>query len=99
VVRGRRRGADSQIVTRLLRGHSRVPLVRRTVGSFHRASSRATLGVMKNAIDMPTLVPLLVVRDAARAIEFYAQALGAKETSRFVNKRNDFARRPRRGRD
>lgn len=39
---------------------------------------------------MPTsicsLVPLLVVRDAAGAIDFYAQALGAREVVRFVNR-------------
>lgn len=35
---------------------------------------------------LPSLVPLLVVRDAARAIDFYAQALGARELVRFVNR-------------
>jgi PhnB protein len=34
----------------------------------------------------PTLVPLLVVRDAAGAIDFYAQALGAQEVVRFINR-------------
>jgi PhnB protein len=34
---------------------------------------------------MPTIIPGLVVKDAARAIEFYVKALGAKETSRFVD--------------
>jgi PhnB protein len=42
---------------------------------------------------MPTdgvasLVPLLVVRDAARAIAFYARALGAREMVRFINRKN-----------
>ena len=31
------------------------------------------------------LVPLLVVRDAARAIDFYVQALGAKELVRYTH--------------
>jgi PhnB protein len=40
---------------------------------------------------MPTgaflsLVPLLVVRDAASAIDFYMRALGARELVRFVNR-------------
>lgn len=33
----------------------------------------------------PSLVPLLVVRGAARAIDFYVQALGAKEIVRYVH--------------
>ena len=33
----------------------------------------------------PNLVPLLVVRDAARAIDFYVQALGAKELVRYTH--------------
>jgi PhnB protein len=42
---------------------------------------------------MPTasfaaLAPLLVVRDAADAIDFYARALGARELMRFVNHKN-----------
>jgi PhnB protein len=40
---------------------------------------------MENA---PHLVPLLVVRDAARAIEFYVQALGAKELTRYTHPAN-----------
>ena len=41
---------------------------------------------------MPTggvlsLVPLLVVRDAASAIDFYVRALGAREMVRFTNQR------------
>jgi uncharacterized glyoxalase superfamily protein PhnB len=31
---------------------------------------------------VPFLVPLLVVRDAARAVDFYVHALGAKELAR-----------------
>jgi len=31
----------------------------------------------------PSLVPLLVVRGAACAIDFYVQALGAKEIARY----------------
>jgi PhnB protein len=34
------------------------------------------------------LIPLLVVRDAARAIDFYVQALGATEVVRYLNKRD-----------
>jgi carboxymethylenebutenolidase len=39
--------------------------------------------------DVPVfrLVPLLVVRDAARALDFYAEALGASEVVRFVHKK------------
>ena len=33
----------------------------------------------------PKLTPLLVVRDAASAIAFYVQALGAKESSRYLH--------------
>lgn len=33
-----------------------------------------------------TLVPLLIVRDAAHAIDFYVRALGAVEIVRYVNK-------------
>jgi PhnB protein len=33
----------------------------------------------------PELVPLLVVRDAARAIDFYVDALGAKEVLRYTH--------------
>jgi PhnB protein len=35
-----------------------------------------------------SLVPLLVVRDAASAIDFYIRALRAREVVRFVNRRN-----------
>jgi PhnB protein len=34
---------------------------------------------------MNKLVPLLVVREAARAIDFYVQALGAREVVRYTN--------------
>jgi PhnB protein len=34
----------------------------------------------------PALTPLLVVRDAAGAIAFYVEALGAREIVRYVNK-------------
>jgi|HubBroStandDraft_6_1064221.scaffolds.fasta_scaffold891620_1 PhnB protein len=33
----------------------------------------------------PRLIPLLVVRDAARAITFYVQGLGAKEVARYLH--------------
>jgi PhnB protein len=33
----------------------------------------------------PKLAPLLIVRDAARAIAFYVQALGAKELRRYLH--------------
>lgn len=36
-----------------------------------------------------TLTPLLVVRDAARAVEFYVEALGATEVARFKNARTE----------
>jgi PhnB protein len=42
---------------------------------------------MKNTRDLPKLSPLLVVRDAPRAIEFYIRALGASEVARYTNKR------------
>ena len=35
-----------------------------------------------------SLVPLLVVRDAASAIDFYGQALGAREELRLVNRQS-----------
>ena len=38
--------------------------------------------------DALSLVPLLVVRDAAGAIEFYVRALRAREVVRFVNRKN-----------
>jgi PhnB protein len=43
---------------------------------------------------MPTgavlsLVPLLVVRDAASAIDFYVRALGAREVVRVINRKNE----------
>jgi PhnB protein len=34
-----------------------------------------------------SLVPLLVVRDAARALDFYARALGAREVVRYMDNR------------
>jgi len=34
---------------------------------------------------IPHLVPLLVVRDAAAAVDFYVRALGAREVVRYVN--------------
>jgi PhnB protein len=37
---------------------------------------------------LPSLVPLLVVRDAAGAIEFYVRGLGAREVVRFVNRKD-----------
>ena len=38
-------------------------------------------------IDIPAkLTPLLVVRGAARAIDFYVEALGAREVVRYINK-------------
>jgi PhnB protein len=42
---------------------------------------------MKNNTALPTLTPLLVVRDASRAIDFYIRALGATETGRYRNER------------
>jgi PhnB protein len=40
---------------------------------------------MKN-VALPRLAPLLVVRDAATAIDFYARSLGATEVVRFMNR-------------
>ena len=42
---------------------------------------------MTNAV-LPRLAPLLVVRDAPAAIDFYVRALGAIEVARYVNKRS-----------
>ncbi len=42
-------------------------------------------GVERIPKDMPTLTPSLVLRDAARAIEFYVRALGAREDSRMMS--------------
>jgi PhnB protein len=36
---------------------------------------------------LPSLVPLLVVRDAAGAIDFYVRAVGAREVARFIDRR------------
>jgi PhnB protein len=38
------------------------------------------------ATDLTRLAPLLVVRNAARAIAFYVETLGAREVVRYVNK-------------
>jgi PhnB protein len=35
---------------------------------------------------LPKLAPLLVVRDAAHAIDFYVAALGVREIARYMNK-------------
>ncbi len=43
---------------------------------------------MNIEIAPPRLAPLLVVRDAARAVEFYAVALGATEITRYIDKTN-----------
>jgi hypothetical protein len=40
-----------------------------------------------NKLARSNLVPLLVVRDAARAIDFYVRALGANEIARYMNVR------------
>jgi PhnB protein len=42
---------------------------------------------MSNAV--PGMVPLLVVRDAVGAIDFYARALGAREVVRYMNRSRD----------
>lgn len=42
-------------------------------------------GVERVPKDMPTLTPNLVFRDAARAIEFYKRALGAREDARMMS--------------
>jgi PhnB protein len=38
---------------------------------------------------VPSLVPLLVVRDAVGAIDFYARALGARQVVRYMNRSRD----------
>jgi PhnB protein len=45
------------------------------------------VGGMNRAASLPTIAPLLVVRDAERAIAFYIRALGAREERRFTNMR------------
>ncbi len=60
--------------------------MRHAVGSFRRRRESRMLWAMNPSV-MPKLVPLLVVRDAARAIEFYVRALGANEVARYVDKR------------
>jgi PhnB protein len=47
----------------------------------------ASLSRMENDLTLPRLVPLLVVRDAARAIDFYVDVLGAKVVARFLDAR------------
>jgi PhnB protein len=42
---------------------------------------------MSNAL--PAMAPLLVVRDAARAIDFYGRALGAREVVRYTKRNRD----------
>ncbi len=42
---------------------------------------------MPTTAALPSLVPLLVVRDAASAIDFYVRALGAGEVVRYINGR------------
>jgi uncharacterized glyoxalase superfamily protein PhnB len=56
-------------------------------GRWHRAANppveeqaMATKGIPAGS---HTITPSLVIRDAAKAIEFYKRALGAKENSRF----------------
>jgi PhnB protein len=44
--------------------------------------------LMNSNPNLPRLTSLLVVQDAPRAIEFYVQALGARELVRYVNKHN-----------
>lgn len=39
-----------------------------------------------NINDVRGIVPLLIVRDAARAIDFYSEALGAREVSRCLDR-------------
>jgi PhnB protein len=39
-----------------------------------------------NIHNRPGLVPLLVVRDTARAIDFYSEALGAREVCRYLDR-------------
>jgi PhnB protein len=44
------------------------------------------LGPMSHSA-VPKVVPLLVVRDAVRAVAFYVQALGANEVTRYIDRR------------
>jgi PhnB protein len=41
---------------------------------------------MTKSVTPRTLAPLLVVRDAAAAIDFYVKALGAREIARYLNR-------------
>lgn len=41
---------------------------------------------MAKADHVSQLIPLLVVRDAARAIDFYVEALGVREVVRFLDR-------------
>jgi PhnB protein len=43
---------------------------------------------MRDATALPKLTPLLVVQDAAKAIDFYVDALGAREVVRYINRAN-----------
>lgn len=62
-------------------------LRRRALGSFRRSGNALKLRLMNDRTAVVTLAPLLVVRDAARAIGFYIEALGATERARYVDKR------------
>jgi uncharacterized glyoxalase superfamily protein PhnB len=42
---------------------------------------------MENRSTPLSLAPLLVVRGASRAIDFYVQAFGAREVARYVDRR------------
>ncbi len=41
---------------------------------------------MAKTTSVPALAPLLIVRDAARAIDFYVDALDAREIARYLDK-------------
>jgi PhnB protein len=45
------------------------------------------VGVMETPRTQPKLTPLLVVRGAARAIDFYLHVFGGREIARFVDRR------------
>jgi hypothetical protein len=48
-------------------------------------SERREDAAAMNKLARSKLVPLLVDRDAARAIDFYVRALGANEIARYMN--------------
>ena len=63
------------------------PLPPTQVGSFRLRMACTRVAPCRGGGPL-SLVPLLVVRDAARAIDFYVRALRAREVVRFVNRKD-----------